>query len=74
MKNLLINKINKDGTLVEEISTKNSSYNIPDIATYNNNLYYLRYSEKEPVVKINLSNYVNKVIKKKLERKLRKKS
>lgn len=53
----IINKINKDGTLVEEISTKNSSYNIPDIATYNNNLYYLRYSEKEPVVKINLSNY-----------------
>jgi hypothetical protein len=52
----IINKVNKDGTFVEEISTKNSSYNIPDIATYDNNLYYLRYSEKEPVIKINLSN------------------
>lgn len=51
-----ITKIEKNGTLVEEISTKNSSYNIPDIAIYDNNLYYLRYSETEPVVKLKLSN------------------
>lgn len=51
-----INKIEKNGTLVEEISTKNSSYKIPDIAIDGNNLYYLRYSEKEPLVKLNLSN------------------
>lgn len=52
----IINKINKDGTPVEEISTQNSSYNIPDIAIDDNNLYYLRYSEKDPVIKIGLSN------------------
>ena len=52
----MINKIEKDGTLVEAISTKNSSYNIPDIAIDDNNLYYLRYSEKEPVIKLGLSN------------------
>jgi len=52
----IINKINKDGTFVEEISTINSSYNIPDIAIDDNNLYYLRYSEKDPVIKIGLSN------------------
>lgn len=51
----IINKINKDGTLVEEISTKNSSYNIPDIAIDGNDLYYLRYSEEDPVIKIGLS-------------------
>ncbi|MFI1771724.1 hypothetical protein [Thalassobellus citreus] len=51
-----INKIEKNGTLVEEISTKNSSYKIPDITIDGNDLYYLRYSEKEPVVKLNLSN------------------
>lgn len=51
-----INKIEKNGTLVEEISTKNSSYKIPDIAIDGNSLYYLRYSENEPVVKLNLSN------------------
>ena len=54
--NNIINKITKDGTLVEEITTKNSSYNIPDIAIDGNNLYYLRYSENEPIVKLNLSN------------------
>lgn len=52
----MINKIEKNGTLIEEIATKNSSYNIPDIAIYGNNLYYLRYSEKEPVIKLSLSN------------------
>lgn len=51
-----INKIEKNGTLVEEISTKNSSYNIPDVAIAGNDLYYLRYSETEPVIKLNLSN------------------
>lgn len=51
----LINKIEKNGTLVEEIATKNSSYNIPDLAISDNNLYYLRYSENEPVIKLNLS-------------------
>lgn len=54
--NKIINKIKKDGTLVEEISTKNSSYNIPDIAIDNKNLYYLRYSEQEPIIKKSLSN------------------
>tara|TARA_R110001583_G_scaffold187565_1_gene348971 strand:+ start:463 stop:1236 length:774 start_codon:yes stop_codon:yes gene_type:complete len=52
----IINKIEKNGTLVEEITTKNSSYNIPDIAIDGNTLYYLRYSEKEPVIKLSLSN------------------
>lgn len=52
----MINKIERNGTLVEEISTKNSSYNIPDLAIDGNNIYYLRYSEKEPVIKLNLSN------------------
>ena len=58
----IINKINKDGTLVESISTKNSSYNIPDIAIDANNLYYLRYSEKEPVIKIGLSHRIESKI------------
>jgi hypothetical protein len=52
----IINQIEKNGTLVEEIATKNSSYNIPDIAIDGNDLYYLRYSEKEPVIKLRLSN------------------
>ena len=58
----IIKKINKDGTLVESISTKNSSYNIPDIAIDANNLYYLRYSEKEPVIKIGLSHRIESKI------------
>lgn len=53
--NNMINKIEKNGTLVDEISTKNASLNIPDIAIYNDDLYYLRYSEKEPIVKLDLS-------------------
>ncbi|WP_136480141.1 YncE family protein [Cognatitamlana onchidii] len=51
----IIHKINKDGTFIEEIPTKNSSYNIPDIAIDGNHLYYLRYSEQDPVIKIGLS-------------------
>lgn len=54
--NKTINKIEKTGALVEEIATQNSSYNIPDIAIADNDLYYLRYSENEPVIKLNLSN------------------
>lgn len=54
--NQIINKIEKNGTLVEEIATKNSSYNIPDIAINDKDLYYLRYSEKDPVIKLKLSN------------------
>ncbi len=50
-----IKKIEKNGTLVETILTQNSSFNIPDIAIADNNLYYLRYSENEPVIKLNLS-------------------
>jgi len=51
----IINKIEKNGTLVEEIATQNSSYNIPDLAINGNSLYYLRYSENQPVIKLNLS-------------------
>ena len=54
--NKTINKIEKNGAFIEGILTKNSSYNIPDIAIANNHLYYLRYSETEPVIKLNLSN------------------
>ena len=54
--NKMINKIEKTGTLIEEIATQNSSYNIPDIAISGNDLYYLRYSENEPVIKLSLSN------------------
>ncbi|WP_194766077.1 hypothetical protein [Tamlana sp. I1] len=50
-----IKKIDKNGVLIETIATKNSSYNIPDIAIDDTNLYYLRYSENEPVVKLRLS-------------------
>lgn len=58
----IINKIEKNGTLVEEIPTKNSSYNIPDIAIYGNDLYYLRYSENEPVIKLNLFRKTESII------------
>ena len=51
----VINKIEKNGTFVEAIPTKNSSYNIPDIAIYGSFLYYLRYSENESVIKLKLS-------------------
>ncbi len=54
--NKVIKKIEKNGALVEEIATQNSSFTIPDIAIAGNDLYYLRYSEKEPVIKLNLSN------------------
>lgn len=52
---MIINKIEQNGTLVEEIATQNSSYNIPDLAIDGNSLYYLRYSENQPVIKLNLS-------------------
>lgn len=48
-------KIEKNGTFVEEIVTKNASLSIPDIAIEGNNLYYLRYTVTEPIVKLNLS-------------------
>jgi len=58
----IINKVEKNGTLVEEIPTKNSSFNIPDIAIYGNDLYYLRYSENEPIIKLNLSRKTESII------------
>jgi hypothetical protein len=58
----IINKIEKNGMLVEEIPTKNSSYNIPDIAIYGNDLFYLRYSENEPVIKLNLFRKTESII------------
>lgn len=51
----IINKIEKNGTFVEEIVVKNADLNIPDIAIDGNNLYYIRYTVTEPVVKLNLS-------------------
>jgi len=50
-----INKIEKNGTFIEEISTQNAALSIPDIAIDNDNLYYLRYTISEPIVKLNLS-------------------
>jgi hypothetical protein len=58
----IINKIEKNGMPVEEIPTKNSSYNIPDIAIYGNDLFYLRYSENEPVIKLNLFRKTESII------------
>lgn len=57
-----ISIIEKNGTLFEEIPTQNSSYNIPDIAIDGNYLYYLRYSENEPVIKLNLSSKAESVV------------
>jgi len=52
----IINKIEKNGTFVEEIVVKNAdSLSIPDIAIDGNNLYYIRYTATAPVVKLNLS-------------------
>jgi len=51
----IINKIEKNGTFVEEIVAKNASLSIPDIAIDGNNLYYLRYTATEPLVRLNLS-------------------
>lgn len=51
-----INKIEKDGTFVEEILAENASLSIPDIAIDDDNLFYLRYTEAQPIVKLNLSN------------------
>ncbi|MFD0836811.1 hypothetical protein ACFQ0I_13615 [Mariniflexile aquimaris] len=58
----VINKIEKNGTLIEAIPTKNSSYNIPDIAIYGGFLFYLRYSEKESVIKLKLSTKTESVV------------
>ena len=49
-----IHKIEKNGTLVETIQTENTTLSISDIAIGDNFLYYLRYSETEPIVKLNL--------------------
>ena len=43
------------GILIEEILTKNTTLNIPDIAINGSNLYYLRYSEDEPIIRLNLT-------------------
>lgn len=51
----IIHKIEKNGSFVEEIVAKNASLSIPDLAIDGNNLYYLRYTAIEPVVKLNLS-------------------
>ncbi|WP_298530377.1 DUF5050 domain-containing protein [uncultured Algibacter sp.] len=53
-----INKIEKNGSLIEEIPTDNSTLNIPDIAIDGNNLYYLRYSENESVIRLNLNSKI----------------
>lgn len=51
-----IHKIRKNGTFVEAIVAQNASLSIPDIAIDGNNLYYLRYTVTDPIVKLNLSN------------------
>lgn len=50
-----INKIEKNGTFVESFETQNTTLNISDIAINDNSLYYLRYSETDPVIKVNLT-------------------
>jgi len=50
-----INKIERNGTFIEAIETQNTALNISDIAINNNTLYYLRYSETAPIVKLNLT-------------------
>jgi len=50
-----VKKIRKDGTFIEEIPTINSSHLLPDLAIDGNYLYYTRYSENQPIVKLNLS-------------------
>lgn len=57
-----INKIDKNGKLIEEIPTRNSSLNIPDIAIQGRNLYYLRYSEDESVIRLNLNSKTESAI------------
>lgn len=58
----IINKIEKNGTFVEKILTKNSVLNIPDIAIDGNNLYYLSYSENGLVNKLNLSSKTESIM------------
>ncbi|WP_157614136.1 DUF5050 domain-containing protein [Pseudotamlana agarivorans] len=50
-----IHKIMKNGTVVESIQTENTALNISDIAISENLLYYLRYAETGPIVKLNLT-------------------
>ncbi|MBU2949450.1 DUF5050 domain-containing protein [Tamlana agarivorans] len=50
-----IYKMQKNGALVETIDTENTALTISDIAIDDNSLYYLRYSETAPVVKLNLT-------------------
>ncbi|MCB4798641.1 NHL repeat-containing protein [Neotamlana laminarinivorans] len=52
-----INIITKNGNFVDAIETENTALNISDIAISESNLYYLRYSETEPVVKLNLDSF-----------------
>ena len=52
----VIYKIEKDGSFVEKTLTKNTILNIPDIAINGNELYYLRHSEEEPLIRLNLNN------------------
>ncbi|MDO6760819.1 DUF5050 domain-containing protein [Tamlana sp. 2_MG-2023] len=49
-----IHKINKNGSFIETIETENTALTISDIAIDENSLYYLRYSETAPIVKLNL--------------------
>ncbi|KAB1067434.1 DUF5050 domain-containing protein [Tamlana haliotis] len=49
-----IHKMNKNGSLIETIETENTALTISDIAIDESSLYYLRYSETAPIVKLNL--------------------
>ena len=57
-----IYKIKKDGSIIDVFTTENSSHVIPDIAVSENNLYYLRYSEEQPIVELNLSTKQENII------------
>lgn len=50
-----INVITKNGGFVDTFETENTTLNISDITIFENNLYYLRYSETEPVIKLSLN-------------------
>ncbi|MCB4806637.1 hypothetical protein LG651_00125 [Tamlana sp. 62-3] len=52
-----INIITKNGSFVDAFETENTALNISDITIFENNLYYLRYSETDPVIKLNLNTY-----------------
>ena len=57
-----IRKIDKEGDLIDEIRTSNSSHVIPDIAIDNGDLYYLRHTEKQPVIKLEILNHSETII------------